>query len=205
MPLPQRRVFAFLTALLAFSTSVYAAPSDWPTILFTSGTVTLTSGGTAQRLRKDSVWRAGEVLRASADGRAQLRFPDGTLLSISPGAHVRLDGFRYDGQTGTADLAAFTVFRGSARFMAGSLRTQGSALRISTPVAALASPGGELMVTVATPGGTQVSVGAGQADLRNDAGRLALVAGQRAFVRDRGTPPVTVGTIVPAPVTPTPR
>jgi ferric-dicitrate binding protein FerR (iron transport regulator) len=143
------------------------------------------------------------VLRAGRDGRAQIQLSDGTLVSLSADSDIRLDAYRHDGTGGAPDLAAFTIFRGSARLLAGGKRSAGSSLRIGTPAALLTAQSAELLVTVGR--GMQASVGGGQVEVRNDAGRLTLGPGQRAFVKDRATPPILVGTIVPAPVTPATR
>jgi ferric-dicitrate binding protein FerR (iron transport regulator) len=187
--------------LVACSTTE-AAPTEHATILFLTGTVTATTrAGTSEAVKRGGAWRPGQVLRAGRDGRAQARFSDGTLVSLSPGAHVRLDEFRYDGKGARTDLASFSVLRGSARIMAGAHRSAGSALRISTPAAAMESAAVELAVAVSGTS-VQVSVGRGHVELRNDAGRLGVGTGQRAFVKDRATVPMLTGTIVPAPITP---
>jgi hypothetical protein len=199
------RLGTLLGVLLGACSGTQAAPGDGARVLFVAGTVTATTrAGTSEVLERGGAWRQGQVLRAARDGRAQVRFPDGTLLSVSPGAHVRLDEFRYDGKGGRADLASFSVLRGSARIMAGTQRTARSALRIGTPAAVMEAGTAEVAVAV-SGGSVQVRVGRGQVELRNDAGRLSAGAGQRAFVKDRATPPMLMGTIVPAPITPPAR
>ena len=195
---------ASIAFLLTAACTATAAGTDSATILFLSGPVILTTpNGETTAVKRSTSWRPNQLLRTGTTGRAQLRFPDGTLVSVSPGSDVRLDAFRYDGRGGASDLAAFTVFRGSVRFLTGADRSAGSMLRIATAAAALAAPDGELAVTAAAA--LQVSVGRGQVELRNDAGRLVAGEGQRVYVKDRATPPILVGTIVPAPMTPGPR
>jgi hypothetical protein len=199
------RLGTLLGVLLGACSGTQAAPGDGARVLFVAGTVTATTrAGTSEVLERGGAWRQGQVLRAARDGRAQVRFPDGTLLSVSPGAHVRLDEFRYDGKGGRADLASFSVLRGSARIMAGTQRTARSALRIGTPAAVMEAGTAEVAVAV-SGSSVQVRVGRGQVELHNDAGRLSAGAGQRAFVKDRATPPMLMGTIVPAPITPPAR
>ena len=175
------------------------------TLLFLAGPVTAFSKNSgAELLARGNAWREGVVLRTGNGGRAQAQFTDGTAVSLSPGSDVRLDAYRYDGAAGAQDSAAFTVYRGSVRFLAGTRRTAGSTLRIATPCAALSTAGGELLVEAAG-GSIQVSVGNGQLELRNDGGRLLAGAGQRIFVKDRATAPILIGTIVPAPISPAVR
>jgi hypothetical protein len=186
---------ASLLAAVLSSSGAQSAPPDSPAVLFISGTVNIIApSGRTQRMTLITVWHTGEVLRTSEDGRAQLRFSNGTLLSLAPRTHARLDAYRRYNGSGALGEMRLTVFRGSARLASSD------ALRISTPAAALTSPGAEVLVEVAMPRGIRVAVGAGRAELQNDAGRLPLEAGQRAFVQNRASAPVPAGTINPAPV-----
>jgi ferric-dicitrate binding protein FerR (iron transport regulator) len=199
------RLRTLVPVVLIACAGVQAAPPQHAVVLFVAGTVTATTrSAPSEAVKRGGAWQRGQVLRAAGDGRAQVRFPDGTLLSVSPGAHVRLDEFRYDGKGGAADVASFSVLRGQARIMAGAQRTAGSALRIGTPAAAMEAGTAEVAVAVSA-GSVQVRVGRGRVELRNDSGRVSVGAGQRALVKDRATPPMLIGTIVPAPITPPAR
>jgi ferric-dicitrate binding protein FerR (iron transport regulator) len=85
--------------------------------------------------------------------------------------------------------------------MTGAIgRRKGSQFRVATAVAALDLHGCEMVATLNQQ--LQVTVGAGKVDIRNHGGTLAAAPGQRVLVRDRLSPPLVVGTLVPYPVLP---
>ena len=63
---------------------------------FAVGTVQAVAAGGAQRpLSKGAEISAGETIRTGDDGRAQLRFADGALMSLQPRTEFRIDAYTY--------------------------------------------------------------------------------------------------------------
>ena len=187
---------------------IAAFGSLWPvlcasdgTVVFSSGHATLVDKGSSTApLAKGRRVGPGDLLR-TREGQVQVRFPDGTYASILPGSDLRIDAYRYSAQPGARNTAFFTLFRGSVRFMTGAIaQAREGSFRLNTPFATLHAQTAEFSARAAE--GLQVSVGAGSAQVRNQVGALRLAAGQRGFVHDANAPPILVGTIVPAPVTP---
>jgi hypothetical protein len=193
---------AALVGLLMACAAPAGARSDVATVVFSSGQSNLTtSEGRTTRVRKGQALAAGQLVRTGASGQVQLRFRDGTYVSLQPSTDLRLDTYRYHSGPEAGERADFTLYRGSARFMAGAIgKLAGSRFRVATPVAALELHGAEVVATLAQD--LRVAVGGGTVDVRNDGGALSARSGQRVQVRDRHTAPVLIGSLVPQPVLP---
>jgi hypothetical protein len=203
---PSTRIRNHLAAALACLLAACAAPpaarADDATIVFSTGQAHLTTHeGRTLRVRKGQALGAGQLLRTGTSGHVQLRFRDGTYVSLQPSTDLRLDAYRYHAGPDAGELAAFTLYRGSARFMTGAIgKLAGSRFRVATPVAALELHGSEVVATFAQD--LRVAVGGGAVDVRNDGGVLSARSGQRVLVRDRRTAPVLIGSLLPQPVVP---
>src|SRR3989442_5325793 len=77
----------------------------------------------------------GDVIETAADGRAGIRFIDGTTFNLSGGARMVLDEFVCDAN-GTSHSALFGVSRGTFAFVVGQAAETGC-LRIDTPVGSI--------------------------------------------------------------------
>src|SRR5258706_694907 len=77
----------------------------------------------------------GDVIETAADGRAGIRFIDGTTFNLSGGARMVLDEFVCDAN-GTSQSALFGVSRGTFSFVVGQVAKTGC-LRIDTPVGSI--------------------------------------------------------------------
>jgi len=193
--LPAVHLFGLATML--------AAPCAGATdglVAFSSGPATLVAkeGGTTG-LKKGLPVRPGDLLRTGPDGRAQVRLGDGTFVSLSAATDLRIDGVGQSAEE--APFTGFTLYRGGARFMAGTEEAhEGRRLRVVTAFATLQADSAEMVVALGKT--LQVSVGVGRVSIRNAAGALEVGPGQRAFVADRDHPPLLIGTVVPVPVTP---
>jgi hypothetical protein len=195
----QNRLTAFaLTAALGTACPTAAAAGG--EVVFATGRAALIDqDGRTTRVEKGQAVGPGDLLR-TAQGQLQLQFPDGTYLSLGPGTDLRVDAYRYTAQPGGQE-AFFTLYRGRVRYLTGAIaQTPAGRFRVNTPFGTVRAGAAEFSVLVG--GSLQISLGAGNAEVRNQAGALRLAAGQRGFVYDRTAPPILVGTIVPAPVTP---
>jgi hypothetical protein len=179
--------------------------SDAASVVFSSGQSSLTTiEGKNSRLRKGQQVAAGNLIRTGPTGHVQIRFRDGTFISVHASSDLRVDAFRYRAGPEQGDLAQFTLFRGSARFMPGAIgKAKGSQFRVATAVAALDLYGSEMSVEMGDQ--LRLTVGTGRVDVRNDGGTLSATQGHRVLVRDRRTAPAVVGTLVPYPILPEAR
>jgi len=180
----------------------FTAYADNGTTVFVSGPVgVIQASGRVGSLAKGNDIKVGDLVRVGPNGRAQIRFPDGAYLSLMPGTELRVDAYRFGGSAKGKETAFFTLFRGATRFLLGAIgEAPGSRFRVTTPIALLEVRIGEFVVVMGQ--GMQVTVGAGELSLRNDAGALTLAAGQRGFVADRSTLPYLVGNVIPERIAP---
>src|SRR6266403_4951075 len=98
-----------------------------------SGTLARACGIAGEVKVGDSVCQ-GDVIETAADGRAGIRFIDGTTFNLS-GARMVLDEFVCDAN-GTSHSALFGVSRGTFSFVVGQVAKTGC-LRIDTPLGSI--------------------------------------------------------------------
>jgi ferric-dicitrate binding protein FerR (iron transport regulator) len=188
-------------ALIAVFIDGPALGAGTGTVVFNTGPATLIDhDDKSVPVAKDQQVGPGDLLR-TGHGQVQVRFPDGTYVSLGPDSDLRVDAYRYSGQPGARDAAFFTLYRGVVRFLTGAVASGvDGRFRLNTAFGTLHADAAEFSVRAAQ--NLQVSVGAGQVHIRNQAGALQVGAGQRGLVAEPSAPPLLIGTIVPAPVTP---
>ena len=87
---------------------------------FAVGTVQAVAAGGAQRpLSKGAEISAGETIRTGDDGRAQLRFADGALMSLQPRTEFRIDAYTYASKGEGEDKGFFNLLKGGLRTITG--------------------------------------------------------------------------------------
>ena len=131
----------------------------------------------------DSV-AAGDTLMTGVDGRVQIRFSDGSLLSIQPRSEFRIDEYRFD--VGT-QRGFFTLVQGALRAVSGAIGKRAPEdYRMSTPTATIGIRGTEYVAeeTVCSPdcspgrsAGLRVAVSSGKVVVANAAGESEVAAG----------------------------
>ncbi|UCE31703.1 MAG: FecR domain-containing protein [Burkholderiales bacterium] len=179
-----RRSLGWLTAAaLAMSALLVAAPAALANdgvLLLVAGDVTLvrTNGnGPPQSrplLQGDSL-ASGDTIVTGSDGRVQIRFSDGALVSLQPGTRFRIDDYAYTRQR---ERGFFSLLRGTLRTSTGAIGKRNSDdYRIKTPTATIGIRGTEFIAeqTVCDPrcapgrsAGLRVYVFDGRVVVRND-------------------------------------
>ncbi|HMN82382.1 MAG TPA: FecR family protein, partial [Burkholderiaceae bacterium] len=164
------------------------------TVLVASGAVNrvrIAADGTrtAVRLRASDELSQGDLVQTMADGRAQLRFTDGAIISLQPGTEFRIDEYRYDGQQ---QRGFFTLLRGALRTATGAIgKRDRDDYRMQTPTATIGIRGTDYVAeqTVCDPrcspgpaAGLRVAVNEGRIVLTSRGGSLELGRGQAARV-----------------------
>ncbi|MBA3479615.1 MAG: FecR domain-containing protein [Lautropia sp.] len=139
----------------------------------------------------------GDILVTGTTGRLQLRFSDGSLVSLQPQSEFRIDGYRFDLEQ---QRGFFSLVRGALRTISGAVGKRDPAdYRMTTPTATIGIRGTEFLVeeTVCTPAcypgrtaGLRVAVSAGRVVVYNQAGSIEVPAGGATYVADPSRSPV---------------
>lgn len=189
LPLLLRRLAAFLALLTGFAAlPAFAADA---TLLVVSGEVRVIRAGDPPRgeARSGDELRSGDLIVTRGDGRAQLRFSDGAIVSLQPDTQFRIDDYRFDPQQ---QRGFFTLLRGAMRTATGAIgKRDRSDYRMRTPTATIGIRGTVYLAeeTVCDPrcapgarAGLRVSVSEGRIAVRSDAGEIEVGEGSAAEV-----------------------
>ena len=144
-----------------------------------------------------SLVTAGDTIVTGAGGRAQIRFSDGSLISLQPRSEFRIDDYQFDM---AQQRGFFSLVRGALRTISGAVGKRDPAdYRMTTPTATIGIRGTEFLVeeTVCTPAchpgrtaGLRVAVSAGRVVVYNAAGSIEVPAGSATYVADASQAPV---------------
>ncbi len=121
---------------------------------------------------------AGERIVTDSGQRAELQFPDGTLLRIDRDTEVSFDDFAArDGGTSVVALAS-----GQVQLLIGNARG-GDGLRIDTPSASIYPlDASSVRVDVEAGDAVRVSVASGRVEVAAERGSVVVVSGERTAV-----------------------
>jgi hypothetical protein len=126
---------ALATVLLATGTSMGLAASVG-SATFTKPGVYRNSAGTQITLTTGAPVEADDLLNTDREGRAKLRFLDGSNLDVGPGSEVKIDKFVYNSNRAAVAGATITLARGVLRF-ASSGKAPDGAYQFKTPTSTL--------------------------------------------------------------------
>ncbi len=188
---------AVLLALIAWGAVTQAAVAADGRALVTSGDVALERQQSAPvRVGVDTEFERGDVIRTAGDGRVQIRFTDGSLVSLQPGTTFRIDDYRFDanGQRGF-----FFLVRGALRTITGAIgKKNHDDYRMQTPTATVGVRGTEYVAEQTAcdprcaPGpreGLRVSVTQGRIVVATRGGALEVGEGEAAAADDADAAP----------------
>ncbi len=140
--------------------------------------------------------RRGDLIRTGNDGRVQIRFSDGSIVSLQPGTAFRIDEYRF---AENEQRAFFFLLRGALRTVTGAIgKIRHDDYRMKTPTATVGVRGTEYVAEqtvcdpICAPGaraGLRVAVTQGRIVLLTDAGEIEVDTGQAAAAESADTPP----------------
>jgi len=192
MPPLELRSSAKLALLIsaAFPLSAGAAPAG--RIDFAIGNVTAKSAdGITRPLAKGAEVNTGETID-TGNGRAQLRYTDGSQVSLTPSTQFRIDDYRFSGKNDGEEKAFFSLLKGGFRTITGLIgKNNKDAYKLSTSTATIGIRGTEFLV-VASDNGVTISAGEGLVQVCNAGGCIILASGEAATVTDKEGKPVRV-------------
>lgn len=171
-------------ALLLLLISAPAHANLAANVHFASGYVAATAPGQdARQLAKgDDIFRT-ERVDTGDNGRVQMRFTDGGLVSLMPGSTFTIDEYFHEGGADDDASLVFGLLRGGLRTVTGTIgKTKHEQYELRTPVATLGIRGTEYIAVIRPANTLRVHVGRGKVVITNDHGTLEVAEGQNAVV-----------------------
>lgn len=107
--LPALALLAPLSCLAAGAANIDFAIGDVQALSAAAGSRSLSKGAKVV---------SGETVR-TGEGRAQLRFDDGAIISLQPNTEFRIDSYHFSGQPDGKEQGFFTLLKGGLRTLTG--------------------------------------------------------------------------------------
>lgn len=166
-----------LVALLLPMVALAAQPTE-PAgyVLTASGSVVALQANKQLRpLKRKSPFFPGESLRTGSDGKAQVRFRDGSLISLRADTEIRLDEFRFNEPQKGGDKNIFTLISGGFRTITGKIgKGDPDAYQMKSSVASIGVRGTTYEAVLS--GGLDVAAWQGTIIVANGRGSIAVGA-----------------------------
>jgi hypothetical protein len=171
----QKMICITVLILLVLPTSAFAKGHQAGMVIIASGDVFAQQDGQPQRhLQRRSKFYSGEVIVVGEKSKAQVRFLDGTILSLTSRTKLRIDAFSYNNKDGSDDANIVTLLKGGFRTITGAVAKKKPANhQVNTPVATIGVRGTNYSVAV-TDDNVYVGVWAGIVYVQNDGGSIEL-------------------------------
>lgn len=175
--------YLWLLALMLLSpvAIVVAAPAG--SVVFVNGHVSASSATHGERtLSKDDPVFNSDTIDTAANGRGQLRFTDGGLVSLMPNTIFSVEEYFFEDEA-NSDSAVFGLLKGGLRTITGSVgKVKHEEYELKTPVATLGIRGTEYVAVIQPANTLRVHVGRGKVVITNEYGSLDVPAGRNAVV-----------------------
>src|SRR5690554_588783 len=157
------------------------AATEAALVLFSHGNVVLTNNSGSYPLEKGASVASGDTVITGEDGRIQMRFSDGGLVSLMPNSRFAVE--EYSQPTASSEgSASVNLLKGGMRALSGSIgKKDQDSYKLKTDVATLGIRGTQFVV-VMDGAAMRVHVGQGSVSLFNDFGELLVPAGMHAEV-----------------------
>lgn len=170
-----------LLMALAAAFPLVSHASGAASVQFASGQVTAVNASGVQRpLTRGAEIGNGDTV-STAEGRVQLRFTDGAMVSLQPRTDFRIDNYQYAGQTDGQEKGFFSLLKGGLRTITGLVgRVNRNNYKVTTNVATIGIRGTEYSATLDND--LIVSTGEGLVEVCNAAGCMLLAAGESGTV-----------------------
>jgi hypothetical protein len=180
-----------LLALISAGFAGEAAAAAGRVDFATSGVTVAGRDGQQRPLARGAELDTGDTVRTGSDGRAQIRFTDGSYVSLQPNTDFAISDYRYDGRTDGSERGFYGLVRGAMRTVTGAIgRVNRNAYRVTTPTATVGIRGTGGVIQVLNDGSTLVIGTSGIWSLTNPAGSIDVPAGVSGLApTEPNTPP----------------
>lgn len=151
---------------------------------FVSGHVSATAPGESARvLAKGDDLFSGDRVDTAENGRVQMRFTDGGLVSLMPNTTFSIDEYLHEAEADEDSSLVFGLLKGGLRTVTGSIGSvKHDEYELKTPVATLGIRGTEYIAVLRPANTLRVHVGRGKVVITNDQGSLEVPEGRNAVV-----------------------
>ncbi len=151
---------------------------------FTSGPVSVNKSGlAASSLNKGGIVASGDTIVTGADGRAQLRFSDGGLVSLIPNSQFKIENYA-DVNDGKADRFLVNLLQGGMRAITGLIgKRNRDNYKVQTATATIGIRGSGFSLAYNPDGSLSVTTELDGIEVCTSAGCIGLTAGESALVK----------------------
>ncbi|MEO8022413.1 FecR family protein [Polaromonas sp.] len=158
---------------------------------FTAGEVSVRqSDGRTIALAKGSNIDSGQAIVTGSNGRAQVKFTDGGLISLQPNTEFKIANY-VDQNDAKEDRFLVDLLRGSMRAITGLIgKRNRDNYKLTTTTATIGIRGSGFKVGYNPDGSLSISSELDKIEVCNQSGCIGLVAGESVKVVDSTTPPV---------------
>ncbi len=151
-------VLAGAAAVAFAATTTEAAPATAaPKASFVKGDVTAGPAGALAKVKRGQQLAAGDSVKTGEGARAELTFPDGSVVRIGPSSELKLDGAAFDGKSKQVKVEAELV-GGSAWAKVATLVGKDAQFKVKTQNAVAGVRGTVFRVNVDKDEATVVKV-----------------------------------------------
>src|SRR5258708_14375512 len=167
-----------LLALISAAFAGEAAAANGGRVAFaTPGAPVAGSDGQQRPLAKGTELGTGDTVRTDLQARAQIRFSDGSYVSLQPNTEFAIKDYNFEGKTDGSERGIFGLAKGAMRTVTGLIgRVNRNRYQIATPTATVGIRGTGGQIEVLLDGSTLVSGTIGLWQLSNPPGTLDIPA-----------------------------
>jgi hypothetical protein len=166
-----------IVALLLLAPGLlWAAEPAGYVLMATGKVVAVQTNHDIRALERKSPFYSGESLKTGPKAKAQVRFRDGSLISMRPDTEIRIDEFRYHEEDKGEDKNIFTLINGGFRTITGKIgKKNPKNYQMKSSVASIGVRGTNYEVVVVKDG-IDVAVWHGTIVVENQGGAITLGA-----------------------------
>ena len=184
-----------LTAVIATLLTGQALAETAGRVTFVTGeVVAISSDGQRRVLAKSELVNSGERLE-TGKGRLQIRFTDGSFISLQPNTVFGLDNYTFARTAPKEGALLFNFVRGGMRTISGAIgKINRANYRVKTPVGTIGIRGTGYVATQEPNGRLLITVNKGIVNVSNEFGSSNINAGQTFQIeKDKAPEPAQQG------------
>lgn len=170
------RILLLLTVFVLAPLSAATRQHSGIIILAVGEVRAIASDHSERPLKRRSKFYSGDIIAVGKGAKAQIRFTDGTLLSLQQNTRIRIDDFSFSGNPSDSSNRNFiTLLQGGFRTITGAVgKVNPDAHAVKTPVATIGVRG--TVYSVNYHDALDVGVYSGKVRISNDSGRIEIGA-----------------------------